>query len=280
MKKARFKVGDKVKILDGSKIGNYIYGWACDMPKYIGKIATIKSNPYVSGDRFGYRVEEFEFVWDERGLAPACNETIVIYCKGNEVIALNKSTGKKAVAKCSPSDTFDFTIGARLAFDRLMIPKAKFKVGDRVIGNAEASEHYGIIGKGWQGKVIAVREPKNVGADDIRVEGNDGTGSFWVESEYFDLDDRIGVGDEVKIINTGKMYTTNGSWVTQNIEDITLIATYAYDDGAGYPDKKKLPDTFKVKFIKDNMAYVQHQRYQGDCHGKCYLIDLEGLEKC
>lgn len=46
-------------------------------------------------------------------------ETIVIYHKGNDVIALDKTNNKKAVARCNPEDTFDFETGARLAFERL-----------------------------------------------------------------------------------------------------------------------------------------------------------------
>ena len=38
----------------------------------------------------------------------------------NQVIAFDKATGKKAVAKCHPGDEFDFNIGAKLAFERLM----------------------------------------------------------------------------------------------------------------------------------------------------------------
>lgn len=47
-------------------------------------------------------------------------DTIVIYRKDNEVIALNKATGDKAAAKCSPEDEFDFYVGAKLAFQRLL----------------------------------------------------------------------------------------------------------------------------------------------------------------
>lgn len=61
----------------------------------------------------GYKIIEFEDLCK--------NNTIVIYRKGNEVIALDKRTGKKAVAKCDPRDTFDFNIGAKLAFERLTI---------------------------------------------------------------------------------------------------------------------------------------------------------------
>lgn len=48
------------------------------------------------------------------------NKTIIIYRKDNETIALDKSSGKKGVAKCSPDDEFDFKTGAKLAFDRLL----------------------------------------------------------------------------------------------------------------------------------------------------------------
>ena len=36
------------------------------------------------------------------------------------MIALDKRTGDKAEARCNPSDTFDFNIGSRIAFDRLI----------------------------------------------------------------------------------------------------------------------------------------------------------------
>lgn len=47
-------------------------------------------------------------------------EKIVIYRDDQKVIALDKCTGEKAEARCNPSDTFDFSIGARIAFDRLI----------------------------------------------------------------------------------------------------------------------------------------------------------------
>ena len=45
---------------------------------------------------------------------------VIIYTKGNQVIAKNATTKQEAIAKCHPDDEFDFSIGARLAFDRLM----------------------------------------------------------------------------------------------------------------------------------------------------------------
>lgn len=122
--KAKFKVGDRVKILDGAAITNYVHGWGFSMSRYIGKITTIIGiNDY--GNRKGYRLKEDNgyFTWDERGLAPVKPETIIIYRKDNEVIALDKTTGEKGVARCSPKDEFDFMTGAKLAFERLTTPK-------------------------------------------------------------------------------------------------------------------------------------------------------------
>lgn len=61
--------------------------------------------------------------WFTSDIKPLNNQTIVIYSKGLETIALlkeGKKVIKQATAKCNPSDTFDFNIGAKLAFNRLM----------------------------------------------------------------------------------------------------------------------------------------------------------------
>lgn len=73
-----------------------IEAWWCERKYYLDK---------------GYKVVEFKDLCK--------NETIVIYRKGNETIALDKRTGKKAVAKCCPDDTYNFDTGAELAFKRL-----------------------------------------------------------------------------------------------------------------------------------------------------------------
>lgn len=36
---SKFKVGDKVRILDGSKINNYFGGWVDGMKKHVSKFA-------------------------------------------------------------------------------------------------------------------------------------------------------------------------------------------------------------------------------------------------
>ena len=46
-------------------------------------------------------------------------ECVIIYRNGAETIALEKNTGRKAVAKCHAEDTYNFEIGAKLALTRL-----------------------------------------------------------------------------------------------------------------------------------------------------------------
>ena len=99
------------------------------------------------------------------------NYSIHITCTDNKTThAVKKVDGKivaRAMAVCCPSDTFDFAVGANLAYDRLMRPevfvecateavpeqpkqedKPKFKAGDmvKVIGNGNPYTHYAPIG--------------------------------------------------------------------------------------------------------------------------------------
>ncbi len=72
-------------------------------------------------------------------------EMIVIYRDGNKTIAMNKTTGEKAEAKCSPEDEFNFGVGAKLALDRLfgapyydatkyrLVEQDHYQVGDKVV---------------------------------------------------------------------------------------------------------------------------------------------------
>lgn len=73
--------------------------------------------------RSGYVVRDpkndRDWIFRDDDLEPV-NETIVIYSKEREVIALDKATEDKAIARCNPADEYDFRIGAKLAFERLM----------------------------------------------------------------------------------------------------------------------------------------------------------------
>lgn len=75
------------------------------------------------------------------------NRNIVIYQNDNSVFAVEKINGKvarTAEARCCPGDTFNFDVGAELAFERLIgelpplkepmkiVKQKKYKVGDKV----------------------------------------------------------------------------------------------------------------------------------------------------
>lgn len=72
---AKFKVGDKVRILDGSKIKNYTGGWQETMAKFVGEVYAIKEVLKYSMKQ-AYRLDiselRYGFIWDERGLEAAC----------------------------------------------------------------------------------------------------------------------------------------------------------------------------------------------------------------
>lgn len=246
--KAKFKVGDKVRILDGASIEKYTGGWVgAPMKKHVGKVATIRKAVSCSDDRIGYGLKEIDFVWDERGLElekESKNETIVIYRKDREVIALDKRTGKKAVAKCSPKDKFDFELGARLAFERLFGNDEKFKVGDLVIGNEKADDMYVITRTGWRGEVVSVN------GDTIVVKTRNSAHGFAklvVKSEAFDLDTEKYYSAKVVCV---RPVTPSHSFTAGKIYEVK-DGKIVDDDG----DERPMSGSVVIRNIDDLKAY-------------------------
>ena len=126
MNKPKFKIGDKVRILDGSKVEDYTGGFPSDMATLVGKIATVRGVEPWPGGRIAYLLGGVKdvggYCWDERGLELVgdAREKIVIYRSGRSVFAKDLVTHRIAEAKCNPEDEFDFHKGAALAFDRLL----------------------------------------------------------------------------------------------------------------------------------------------------------------
>lgn len=180
--KTKYKPGDRVRVrADLIRGGRYFMrNGHCqtavhDMVALGGEIVTIET-----ALENGYAIKEDMFVWTDEMFEPV--QPIVIYHKGNKVIALDKNTKKKGIAKCSPDDKFDFYAGAKLAFDRLMRSSPNFKVGDIVVGLPETDNEYTITCSGWKGLVVQVLE------DRIQIEGADhadGIGQYSVDPKYF-----------------------------------------------------------------------------------------------
>ena len=137
---AQFKIGDKVRIRDDLIVGETYYmndhsaqdSFEEEMKEYANKVNTIKG---IRGGK--YLLEDGStWYWTDEMLLPV--EKIIIEADGNTVTATlyrSNHTSEKAVAKCSPEDTFDFLTGAKIALERLgkkEINVCGFKVGDRI----------------------------------------------------------------------------------------------------------------------------------------------------
>lgn len=306
----KFKVGDKVKVVrnDGSRNTRAAFIGAVGVIKHIDICDT--KLPYA----VEFREENTEYsscfghCEKERGywccdemlelVEKKPNECIVIYRKDSDVIALDKRTGKKAVAKCSPDDEFDFNIGAKLAFERLrekiyrIVKQYEYEVGDKVkfvdkwsTGTNEDNfgRHDDFLGKvltiedvriGYRTIYYKVKEShrkegilKNWWFNDNCIEG---------KAVGINESDEIKVGDYVKIVDRGEMYTTYTKKVKElSEENADVMAKFRYDnelhDGEGeYLLKHKM----KVYAKKEDLYLLE------DIGGGYILIGELGIEKC
>jgi len=173
----KFKVGDRVRVLDGSGIEGYTGGWSPGMKEYVGKVATVRK---VEVDEFigreGYRLGDCGgYLYDERGLKQV-RRRIIIEEKNGKVIA--RLGNKKVTIEAESLED-----GAKAALDKVFKEQCKFKVGDVVEGISE--DRYCITKKGWIGRVTEV-----CGDGIIEVYGSNGGGRyahFDVEAEFFKL---------------------------------------------------------------------------------------------
>lgn len=143
---AKYKVGDKVRIVDHRTYNMNPYG---KMNKWLGKVMTIRGL-----SSFGYWMEEDYgeylgdgWMWDDSmisGLAEPEREpcTVGLRFDGMITTATLKRGGrdvKTAEARCNPEDTYSRAEGARVAVERLFEKKRKEdkpekytpKVGDK-----------------------------------------------------------------------------------------------------------------------------------------------------
>ena len=116
--KNKFKVGDIVR---GTKESDGVYNITnSNMTK--GEVVRVRDDgkidiKIIENKNGAFVGSTFEVV--PRFFEKVKPKTIVIYRKDQSVIALDKTTGKTAEARCNPADTFCFMTGAKLAFERL-----------------------------------------------------------------------------------------------------------------------------------------------------------------
>lgn len=214
-----------------------------------------------------YTILEFsDFEWDNKNTK---RKPVIIYQNGQDVIALDKETGEKAVAKCHPNDEFDFAIGAKIAFGRLYhsqdyIPegnkakcKPKFQVGDRVrcikkdyeIGGINIVNELGVIREAETGdSSVLVEFDNNIGGHNGGGKGKDNH-CWWImnSSEYLEL------------VDNNYVYTLYYADIYKKLETstFTVVAKAPHTDFA------------------DRMLYLVQDEF-----ARCFLFGEEGLKKC
>ena len=220
----KFNVGDIIKGREGSGCAYLITNERMTKAEvvnvYEGVYDDIKIKVLECDDNFFIGMEfhvcskYFDLVKQKKEKS---RKPIVIYNRGKEVIAVDKNTGKKAIARCCPEDTFDFETGAKIAFERLL------------------------------------SDPDN-----------------------------IAIGDTVRVVDTGALYTTNVDKVIEMTNEKSVVAKYTYDNDKGYGEGvRKLDDVYKVLNIDGEHVLIQKTyEYTTKYGGEVLLIGKRGLEKC
>ena len=144
----KYKVGDKVRVRDDIEVyreykmeDSKELAWITpEMLKFKGEILTITEiNQYGK-----YSVKEDNELWswtDEMfsGMATSLPKVVITTDGKTTTAKMYEGTKllKTAKSKCSPEDTFDFAIGAKLTLERVIEKEPKFKIGQfvRVIKN-------------------------------------------------------------------------------------------------------------------------------------------------
>ena len=156
----KFKVGDKVRVrewadmekefgLDCSGDIKCRYCFTRSMREYCGKVFEIKR----AGPE--YRIDNLVWAFSDDMLEPVCDSKIVITTDGKTTLVRLYEDGevkKSAKAECTPDDKFDFSVGAKLAFERLTKPEPKYYCGKVVCVEKKHDNYAYTVGKIYEFK--------------------------------------------------------------------------------------------------------------------------------
>jgi hypothetical protein len=281
--KHKFHVGDVVKpnkkadenytITTTSVVREAI---VTELRDYTMDIKIIKGSCSV-GEVFTVEEKYFDLV------RKAKQETIVIYRNDNKVVALDKTTGEKAEAKCNPADEFDFRTGAKLAFNRLMGEDAKPDDGE-VKRKAKIGEYVKVVNA-----KPAIPSYKNgdifkvtyVTTSGCICKNSDGDTGLWHE-EYVVLEnykpekkDEICVGDTVKVTDSGKQYRIYGKWSGLN----GYKQNFIYGSAVSTEDNYKVLRIEKHDYCYRNIHDKTLALIQNPKTTQVFIINIKGLKK-
>ena len=213
--------------------------------------------------------------------------TIVIYRNDNKVIALDKSTGEKAEAKCNPADEFDFRTGAKLAFNRLMGEDVKSDNGVREAKRkAKVGEFIKIVdAMPWMipyknGDIFKVISTDKSGVV-IEKDGTPFT-AVW-HREYVVLENykpeekaqeenenEIHVGDMVEVTHRGHCYSTYDTWSGLGNYRQNFVYEASVEDGM----VAKVLNIAKHDEMSRKLVLIQNPKTT-----QVFIIDIKGIKK-
>lgn len=292
MVKRKFKVGDRVKVKkDTITINRNTVGECGTVKKLLmDNYCAVEFDKFVGGHDCGGFTKDghgWNCVEDELDLVKTQNETIVIYRNENKVIALDKSTGEKAEAKCNPADEFDFRTGAKLAFNRLMGEDVKPDNGVREVNRkAKLGEYIKIVAAQpcmvpyKNGDIFKVISTSITG---VLIENDKETITSAWHSEYVVLenykpeekaqekdDSEIHVGDMIEVTYSGDCYSTYRSW--------SGLGNYVQNYVNGVSAKKgmvaKVLNIAKHDIVRENLALIQNPKTS-----QVFIIGIDGIKK-
>ena len=281
MVKRKFKVGERYKC--GMILDN---GAVIEITEINGDFVSYKD---VVRETTGRKVFEIGSIFSDNleKVGKVESDTIVIYRKGNKVIALDKSTGEKAEAKCNPADEFDFRTGAKLAFNRLMSEDVKTDNGVREVKRkANVGEYVKVVNEKSifntykNGEIFKVTYVTKSGCVCKNSEKQCG---LW-HSEYVVLenykpeekaqkgdDNEIHVGDMVEVVDCGYNYPTYNSWSGLSGYDKNYV------NGSG-PQKGMILKVLRIEphgTIANRMLFL----LQNPETTQVFIISSDGIKK-
>ena len=293
MGKSKFKVGDIVKVKKNAAILNIRTLGECGTVKKLltDNYYSVEFDKFVGGhDCKGFA--KYGYGWncaeDALDLVKHQNETIVIYRNDNKVVALDKSTGEKAEAKCNPADEFDFRTGAKLAFNRLMGEDVKPDNGVREVKRkAKVGEYVKIVdAKPYlipykNGDIFKVISTDKSGV----VVEKDGTPvtAAW-HREYVVLenykpeekaqehnDSEIHVGDMIEVTQSGGCYSMYDTWSGLGSYRQNFVKGAFVEDGMV---AKVLNIAKHDRMHNFRLALIQNPKTS-----QVFIINIDGIKK-
>ena len=292
MEKHKFKVGDIVKVKKNAVILNIRTLGECGTVKKLltDNYYSVEFDKFVGGhDCKGFA--KYGYGWncaeDALDLVKHQNETIVIYRNDNKVVALDKSTGEKAEAKCNPADEFDFRTGAKLAFNRLMGEDVKSDNGVREVKRkAKVGEYVKVVNEKSvfntykNGDIFKVTYVTASGCICKNYDGDAGL----LHEEYVVLenykpeektkkedDNEIHVGDMVEVTHRGNCYSTYDTWSGLGSYKQNYVKGVSVEDGMV---AKVLNISQHDDDKRKTLALIQNPKTS-----QVFIINIDGIKK-